>query len=111
MVLNADLSAHSPGGSTLLALQRATHVTLHRLAVELADLGLTASETNALANLAETEGPADSPHAGRSRTVSALAAATGIRPTTLTSVLDRLERRDHVTRTTRPGDRRSVLVG
>ena len=86
--------------SALLALQRATHATLQLLAAELVDLDLTASEINALANLAD----------GRSRTVSELGAAVGSRPTTLTSVLDRLERRGHVTRGTRPGDRRSVLI-
>ncbi|WP_028937058.1 MarR family winged helix-turn-helix transcriptional regulator [Pseudonocardia spinosispora] len=87
-------------GSALLALQRATHATLQVLAAELADLDLTASEINALANLADGEG----------RTVSELGVAIGSRPTTLTSVLDRLERRGHITRGTRPGDRRSVLV-
>jgi DNA-binding MarR family transcriptional regulator len=40
-----------------------------------------------------------------------LGAAVGARPTTLTSLLDRLERRGHITRGTRPGDRRSVLIG
>lgn len=89
-----------PDWSALLALHRAAHATAHALAAELADLDLTASEVNALANLAD----------GRSRTVSELAAATGTRPTTLTSVLDRLERRGHVTRGGRPGDRRAVLV-
>ena len=86
--------------STLLALQRATHATLHVLAAELVDLDLTASEINALANLAD----------GRARTVSELGAAMGTRPTTLTSVLDRLERRGLITRGTRPGDRRAVLI-
>jgi MarR family transcriptional regulator, organic hydroperoxide resistance regulator len=86
--------------SALLALQRATHATLHVLSAELADLDLTTSEINALANLAD----------GRGRTVSELGAAVGTRPTTLTSVLDRLERRGHITRGTRPGDRRAVLV-
>ncbi|GAA3367652.1 hypothetical protein GCM10020367_66080 [Streptomyces sannanensis] len=86
--------------SALLALQRATHTTLHVLAAELVDLDLTASEINALANLAD----------GNGRTVSQLGAAVGARPTTLTSVLDRLERRGHITRGTRAGDRRSVLV-
>jgi MarR family transcriptional regulator, organic hydroperoxide resistance regulator len=90
-----------PGWSALLALQRATHATLQVLAAELADLDLTASEINALANLAD----------GRGRTVSELGAAVGIRPTTLTSVLDRLERRGHISRGTRPGDRRVVLIG
>jgi DNA-binding MarR family transcriptional regulator len=86
--------------SALLALQRATHATLQVLAAELVDLDLTASEINALANLAD----------GRGRTVSELGAAVGIRPTTLTSVLDRLERRGHISRGSRPGDRRVVLI-
>ena len=89
-----------PEESALLALQRATHATLHLLAAELVDLDLTASEINALANLAD----------GRARTVSELGTAMGTRPTTLTSVLDRLERRGHITRGTRPGDRRAVLI-
>ena len=86
--------------SALLALQRATHATLQVLAAELVDLDLTASEINALANLAD----------GQGRTVSELGAAVGARPTTLTSVLDRLERRGHITRGPRPGDRRAVLI-
>ena len=90
----------SSGWSALLALQRAAHATLQVLAAELAGLDLTASEINALANLAD----------GRGRTVSELAAAAGTRPTTLTSVLDRLERRGHITRSPRPGDRRGVLI-
>ena len=90
----------SSGWSALLALQRATHATLQVLSAELVDLDLTASEINALANLAD----------GRGRTVSELGAAAGTRPTTLTSVLDRLERRGHITRGTRPGDRRAVLI-
>ncbi|MGW0765356.1 MarR family winged helix-turn-helix transcriptional regulator [Streptomyces sp. NPDC002676] len=88
------------GRSVLLTLQRATHATLHLIATELADLDLTASEINALANLAD----------GQGRTVSQLGAAVGTRPTTLTSVLDRLERRGHITRSTRASDRRSVLI-
>src|ERR1700684_432268 len=88
------------GWSALPALQRATHATLQVLSAELVDLDLTASEINALANLAD----------GQGRTVSELGAAVGARPTTLTSVLDRLERRGHITRGTRPGDRRAVLI-
>ncbi|MFF8381522.1 MarR family winged helix-turn-helix transcriptional regulator [Streptomyces sp. NPDC015661] len=89
-----------PVQSALLALQRATHATLQLIATELVDLDLSASEINALANLAD----------GQGRTVSQLGAAVGTRPTTLTSVLDRLERRGHITRGTRAGDRRSVLI-
>jgi len=90
----------SSGWSALLALQRATHATLQVLAAQLTDLDLTASEINALANLAD----------GRGRTVSELGAAAGTRPTTLTSVLDRLERRGHISRGPVPGDRRAVLI-
>ncbi len=86
--------------SALLALQRATHATLHLIASELVDLDLTTSEINALANLAD----------GHGRTVSQLGVAVGAKPTTLTGVLDRLERRGHITRGTRAGDRRSVLI-
>ncbi|MEU6079204.1 MarR family transcriptional regulator [Streptomyces sp. NPDC047108] len=96
MIPEPDPSEASP----LLALQRATHATLQVLAAELVDLDLTASEINALAILAD----------GRGRTVSQLGAAAGTRPTTLTSVLDRLERRGHITRGTRAGDRRVVAI-
>ena len=89
-----------PGQSAVLALQRAAHATVHALAAEVAALSLTGSEISVLANLAD----------GRGRTMSELAAATGNRPTTLTSVLDRLERRGHITRGARPGDRRAVLI-
>jgi DNA-binding MarR family transcriptional regulator len=84
----------------LVQLQRATHVTLQVLGTELAELGLTASEVNVLANLAD----------GRGRTVSELGAAAGVRPTTLTGVLDRLEQKGHITRAARPGDRRAVQI-
>ena len=83
-----------------MLLQRATHVTLQILATELADLGLTASEVNVLANLAD----------GRPRTVSELGAAAGVRPTTLTGVLDRLEEKGQLSRSARAGDRRAVEV-
>jgi DNA-binding MarR family transcriptional regulator len=84
----------------VLALHRAAHATAHALAAELASLNLTGSEINVLANLAD----------GHGRTMSELAAATGTRPTTLTSVLDRLAGRGHITRGARPGDRRAVLI-
>jgi DNA-binding MarR family transcriptional regulator len=84
----------------ILALHRATHATLHALAVRLAGLNLSASEINVLAILAD----------GRSRSVGELASDTATKPTTLTSVLDRLVRRDYVTRDLDPADRRSFLV-
>jgi len=84
----------------VLALHRATHATLQALAVRLAGLDLPASEINVLANLAGHD----------PLTVGALAAATATRPTTLTSVLDRLVRRGYVVRDVDPADRRSFLV-
>jgi MarR family transcriptional regulator, organic hydroperoxide resistance regulator len=84
----------------VLALQRATHATLHVLAGRLARLGLSASEINVLANLAD----------GRTRSVGEIASDTATKATTLTSVLDRLERRGYLTRGLDPADRRSFLV-
>jgi DNA-binding MarR family transcriptional regulator len=86
--------------SVILALQRATHVTLSEIGRELADLALSPSEINVLANLAD----------GADRTVTSLGQAVGSRPTTLTGVLDRLERRRLITRATHPTDRRAVLI-
>ncbi|MET7396028.1 MarR family transcriptional regulator [Dactylosporangium sp. NPDC005572] len=84
----------------ILELQRATHATLQSLTADLVDLDLTPSDLNALANLAD----------GAPRTVSRLGADVGTRPTTLTGILDRLERRGLITRAIRPGDRRSVQI-
>lgn len=86
--------------SVLLALQRAAHRTVHALATTLAELDLTPSELNTLANLAD----------GRPRNVRALGEDTGTRATTLTGVLDRLERRGYLTRELDPADRRSFRV-
>jgi DNA-binding MarR family transcriptional regulator len=101
MVLS-EIVTHAalPAQPVLLALQRAAHASAHALSAELAAQDLTGSEINALANLAD----------GHGRTASELAAACGTRPTTLTSVLDRLERRGQVTRGSYPGDRRAVLI-
>ena len=73
---------------------------MHALAGRLAGLNLTASEINVLGNLAD----------GRPETVSELAAAAGTPASTLTSVLDRLDRRGHITRGHPPADRRAVRV-
>src|ERR1022692_767894 len=86
--------------SLILALHRATHATLGALQARLADLALTASEVNALASLAD----------GRARSIGELATDTATKPTTLTSLLDRLVRRGYVVRQLDPADRRSFLV-
>ena len=79
--------------------QRATHRLLAALDAELAGLGLPAAEVNVLAALA-----------GGPCTARALAEATAQRPSTLTGVLDRLERRGLVARRPNPRDRRSTLI-
>ena len=84
----------------MLGLHRATHATLQALSARLAGLDLPASEINVLASLA----------GHRPLTVGALATATATRPTTLTSVLDRLARRGYVMREVDPADRRSFLI-
>jgi MarR family transcriptional regulator, organic hydroperoxide resistance regulator len=87
-------------GSAILALHRATHATLHTLTTRLADLDLPAADINVLANLADGEG----------RSVGALATATAARPSTLTSLLDRLTRRGYLVRQSDPADRRSFVI-
>src|SRR5579859_4505248 len=84
----------------MLELQRATHATLRVLAGRLADDNLSASEINVLANLAD----------GQFRSVGELAAAAGVKPTTLTSILDRLGKRGYLARELDLGDRRSFMV-
>jgi DNA-binding MarR family transcriptional regulator len=99
LVLSDFVVDEAPAG-VVLALHRATHATLQVLATRLAGLDLPASEINVLANLA----------VHHPLTVGALAATTATRPTTLTSVLDRLVRRGYVAREVDPADRRSFLI-
>lgn len=87
-------------GSTLLALQRATHATLHAIADELADASIGAAEANVLATLAD----------GTPRTPSELAMQVGSRTTTMTSVLDRLAGRRYIKREPHPVDRRAIQI-
>jgi MarR family transcriptional regulator, organic hydroperoxide resistance regulator len=84
----------------VLALQRATHHTLHALSAALSDLSLSAAEINALANLGE---------AG-TLSVRQLSERTGTRASTLTGLLDRLESRGYLVRELDPADRRSFRL-
>jgi MarR family transcriptional regulator, organic hydroperoxide resistance regulator len=84
----------------VLALQRATHHTLHALSASLADLNLSAAEINALANLGE----------GGTLNIRQLSERTGTRASTLTSLLDRLENRGYLARELDPADRRSFRL-
>jgi DNA-binding MarR family transcriptional regulator len=100
LVLSEIVIEGDPASGVVLGLHRATHATMHALAGRLDELDLAASEINVLANLA----------GHRPLTVGALAAATATRPTTLTSVLDRLVGRGYVVREVDPADRRSFLI-
>src|SRR5580704_13067473 len=84
----------------VLALQRATHRTLHVLSAALADLHLSGAEINALANLGD----------GGTLNVRQLSERTGTRASTLTGLLDRLENRGYVSRELDPADRRSFRL-
>ncbi len=84
----------------MLALQRATHRTLHVLSTALADLKLSGAEINALANLGN----------GGTLNVRQLSERTGTRASTLTGLLDRLENRGYLTRELDPADRRSFRL-
>ena len=84
----------------MLALQRATHHTLHVLSAALADLNLSAAEINALASLG----------VGGTLNIRQLSERTGTRASTLTSLLDRLENRGYLARELDPADRRSFRL-
>ena len=84
----------------IAALEAAVHRVLDHLSVVLADLGLRQAEVNVLAQL----------RPGAPRSVGELVAATGQRPSTLTGVLDRLERRRLVRRRVNAADRRSFAI-
>jgi DNA-binding MarR family transcriptional regulator len=80
--------------------QRVTHRLLAAIDAELHDLGLSPAEVNVLACLGEAEPP----------TIRRVGEATAQPPSTLTGLLDRLERRGLVERRPNPRDRRSTLV-
>jgi MarR family transcriptional regulator, organic hydroperoxide resistance regulator len=87
-------------GFIVAALEAAVHRVLDHLGAELADLGLRQAEINVLAQL----------QPGAARPVGDLVAATGQRPSTLTGVLDRLERKRLVRRRVNAADRRSFTI-
>ena len=89
-----------PTPSVIAVLEATVHRVLESLGAELGELGLSHGEVNALAQL----------EPGAARTVAELQAATGQRASTLTGVLDRLERRGLVERRLNPRDRRSFTV-
>jgi len=91
---------NSAPSNLVAAIEATVHRVLEKLASELADLGLTHGEVNAVAQL----------EPGAPVTIAELLSATGQRASTLTGVLDRLERRGLVERELNPLDRRSFTV-
>lgn len=85
--------------SLIRELERATHHVGAYLADELRDLAITQAEAHVLALLGEGPLP-----------VHSLVAAFGHRPSTLTSVLSRLERRGLIERLINPADHRSFVI-
>ncbi len=88
------------GASLIAAVQRVTHLAARHLERELAGLQLGQAEAHILAHLSG---------AGMG-TIAQLHRGFGHRRSTLTSILDRLEKRGLLIRTTDRADRRSVRV-
>lgn len=82
------------------SLERATHAVGLLLERRLGDLGITQAEAHVLAYLS---------HAG-DRSINDIHASFGHRRSTLTAILDRLERRAMVRRGPHPTSRRLVMV-
>ena len=80
-------------------IQHAAHVIGRHLEVTLADVGVDQREAHVLSAL--ESGP---------RSVASLVEAVGIKRSTLTNILDRLETRGLVRREINPHDRRSFVV-
>jgi MarR family transcriptional regulator, organic hydroperoxide resistance regulator len=84
----------------LIALQRTVHAVVRALEAEASAVALSPAELNLLACMGEGEAPR----------VGDLVERTGQRASTLTSVLNRLERRGLARRLLDPLDRRSLRV-
>jgi MarR family transcriptional regulator, organic hydroperoxide resistance regulator len=90
-----------PPSSIVHALEAATHRLLAHTSSQLSDLNLTTGELNVLAQYSAQSDQL---------TVAQLVTRTGQRRSTLTGILDRLERGRFVRRRTNPRDRRSFVV-
>ena len=88
------------GRKVTRSIERTNQLVRRYLADHLDRLGITEIEAHLLARLS-AKGPIS---------VADLQRTFGLRPSTLTNALDRLERRRLVARKTDPEDRRSVLV-
>jgi DNA-binding MarR family transcriptional regulator len=82
------------------SLERSAHLIGYYLDQAVGELGITQAEAHVLLALS-SHGPVP---------IGALHRAFGHKPSTLTNVVDRLERRDLARRESNPEDRRSVLI-
>jgi DNA-binding MarR family transcriptional regulator len=80
-------------------IQRAAHLIGRHLETALADVGVDQGEAHVLSALAA--GP---------RSIASLVGAVGVKRSTLTNILDRLEARGLARREINPADRRSYVV-
>lgn len=87
----------------LRAVERANQLVSRHLTRKLAGAGMTDIEAQVLFHL-------DHLRPGVKPAVRDLKKAFGLPPTTLSAVLDRLERRKLISRAPNPGDRRSTLI-
>lgn len=94
------MSRPSASGDLIAAIERVSHLISLYLERELDEVSVTQAEAHVLLRLAR--GAATSPND--------LHRLFGHKRSTLTSVLDRLESRGLVERTTNPADRRSFLI-
>lgn len=81
------------------SVQRATHLIGRHLDSALAEIGVDQAEAHVLSALADG-----------AMSVGAVVDAVGVKRSTLTNILDRLERRGLVERDINPADRRSFVV-
>jgi MarR family transcriptional regulator, organic hydroperoxide resistance regulator len=81
-------------------LERSAHLIGSYLDQTVGELGVSQAEAHVLLALSQ----------GGAVPIGALHRALGHKPSTLTNVVDRLERRDLARRESNPGDRRSVLI-
>jgi DNA-binding MarR family transcriptional regulator len=81
------------------SVQRSTHLIGRHLEFALADVGVDQGEAHVLSALAAGPQP-----------IAKLVEAVGVKRSTLTNILDRLETRGLVRREINPADRRSFLV-
>lgn len=81
-------------------LERSAHLIGSYLDRTVGELGITQTEAHVLVALSQHE----------QMPIGALHRAFGHKPSTLTNVVDRLERKDLVRRESNPDDRRSVLI-